>query len=140
MVLCKTFKALSKKEWFEIVQLRSDVFLIEQSIKVSELDENDLTCAHYFIKQHKTIVSYARLIKGDNNHQIGRVCTKKIHRGKGYSKKIIEAMKKRHDVLIMSAQVAVIPFYESLGFKLVGNRYLDAGIIHQKMKFVKKSD
>lgn len=136
MIIKKKFNELTLEELFEICRLRMQVFVLEQKItEEEELDDEDYNCIHYYIKDSKKIISYARLITNNHTPIIGRVCTHINYRNMSYSSQIIEEIKKEYTKLEISAQVRVIPFYEKLGFRTIGNIYLEAGIEHQKMTF-----
>ncbi|HNY74925.1 MAG TPA: GNAT family N-acetyltransferase, partial [Bacilli bacterium] len=70
---------------------------------------------------------------------LSRICTLKQYRGFGYTKKalsfLIEMLLAKTNPLIftLGAQVQALGFYEKLGFKKVGDVYLDANIPHFKM-------
>ena len=137
MVFLKKFDDLTNIELLEIMQLRQEVFMVEQAIIEIDIDEYDPVCLHAFIKSDGHIVSYARLVDKHDQLYIGRVVTKKAYRNQGFSTEIMKYFIERNDVLAVSAQVPVIPFYKELGFKEVGKKYKEAGIPHQKMVFIK---
>src|SRR5690606_32891473 len=119
------------------MSLRQEVFMIEQQIMEVDIDEYDTKALHVFIKREGHVVSYARLINKHDELYIGRVVTKNKFRKQGLSTEIMNYFINRYDVLAVSAQLQVIPFYKKLGFKEVGKKYKDGGIPHQKMVFIK---
>ncbi len=127
MVFSKTFDELTNHELLEI----------EQQIYVVDIDEFDVTAQHVFIKRGGHIVSYARLIKHHDQLYVGRLATKKTFRGQGFATEIMQYFQEKHEFLAVSAQIPVIPFYKGLGFKMVGKKYKEAGLDHQKMVFIK---
>lgn len=137
MVFSKKFEELTLYELLQIVKLRQEVFMIEQKIYEVDIDSYDTKAIHLFIKRSGEIVSYMRLIDHDDQLYVGRVVTKKEFRGQGLSSEILEYLKQRHDVLALSAQVPVISFYKKRGFQVVGKKYKEAGIDHQKMVYIK---
>lgn len=137
MVFEKTFQALTKEELVEIFKLRQTVFMVEQKIMEVDIDDHDLNCMHLFIKKDAKIVSYARLIEEKEELYIGRVATLPAYRKRGFSTEIIKYLQDRHDVLAVSSQDIRIDFYKKLDFKVVGRKYKDAGIWHQKMVYIK---
>jgi|SRR5690554_157215 len=137
MVFHKSFKELTKEELVEIFKLRQTVFMVEQEIIEVDIDDHDLVCEHLFIKKDGKIVSYARLIEEKEELYIGRVATLKAYRKRGFSTEIIKYLQERHDVLAVSSQDIRIDFYKKLDFKVVGRKYKDAGIWHQKMVYIK---
>jgi ElaA protein len=137
MVFQKSFNELSREELVEIFKLRQTVFMIEQQIMEVDIDDHDLKCLHLFIKKDGKIVAYARLITEKDELYIGRIATYPEYRKKGFSNEIIRYLQDRHDVLAISSQDIRIDFYKKLGFKVVGKKYKDAGIWHQKMVYIK---
>ncbi len=137
MVFSKRFEELTNYELLEIVKLRQEVFMIEQQIIEVDIDDEDTKALHLFIKRGGHIVSYMRLIHHKDQQYIGRVVTKKEFRNQGLSTELIEYLKERHEVLALSAQVPVINFYKKRGFQVVGKKYKEAGIDHQKMVYIK---
>src|SRR5690554_5869021 len=99
MIFEKTLKELSQEELLSIFKLRQEVFMIEQGIKEVDIDDHDINCKHLFIKFNGKIVSYARLINEQGELYIGRIATDIHYRKNGYSSKIIEYLKTKHDVL-----------------------------------------
>lgn len=137
MLFVKTFDELTNLELLQIMKLRQEVFMVEQKIIETDIDEHDITCKHLFIKRGGNIVSYARLLNLKDQNYIGRVVTHIDFRNQGLAAEIIEYLKERHDALALSAQVPKIPYYKKLGFQIVGNKYKEAGIWHQKMIYIK---
>ena len=89
------------------------------------------------LDQHQPIAT-ARLLK---NNSVGRVAVLKEYRGKGIGRllmlEIIQQVKhEQREFLKLSSQVHAIAFYESLGFKVQGNEYLDCGIPHVDMRLL----
>ena len=72
---------------------------------------------------------------------IGRVCVHKNYRNQGIAKSMmleaLEFVKKQvsHPTIKISAQSYIIPFYESVGFEIISEPYLEEGIEHRKMKW-----
>jgi len=137
MVIQKRLNELTHQELLQIFELRQKVFMIEQNIHEVDIDEFDEKALHCFVKKDGRIVSYARLIYHHDQLYIGRVCTDILYRKHGYTKAIMESLMEQYEVLAVSAQLPVIPFYRKLGFNLVGNKYKEAGIWHQKMVWIK---
>jgi len=138
----KTFSELTNNELYEILQLRSEVFVVEQNCIYQDLDGKDQKALHVFSVKDNIIITYTRIFKpGDyfKKASIGRVVVLESERknGHGYKlmKKSIEALKSRFkvDSVSISAQVYLKFFYESLGFKKIGDEYLEDGIPHIEM-------
>lgn len=133
MVIKKSFNELTNKELWQIAMLRVNVFALEQNIKVEELEIDDYDAIHYFIKKDEIIIAYARVLFTNNVYKLGRVCTNLKYRNKGFQKEIINAIIKDYNNLVVSSQEEIVSFYEKFGFKKVGKKYLEAGIMHQKL-------
>ena len=138
----KRFNELSIQELYVILQLRSEVFVVEQDCVYQDLDNKDLEAYHVLGILDKEIVAYARIFKpGDYflESSIGRIVVKKEFRKFQYGYKLvvnsiqfIENNLQQNTILI-SAQSYLTKFYNSLGFIRVGEEYLEDGIPHIKM-------
>ena len=85
MTVVKKFSELSIEELYQILRLRSEVFVVEQNCVYQDLDNKDQISVHIFIKEKNEIVAYTRIFKsGDyyKNPSIGRVVVSKKDRGK----------------------------------------------------------
>ncbi len=142
----KTFQELSLDELYQILQLRSEVFCVEQNCVYQDLDGKDKKAYHVIGTDKGQIVAYTRLFKpGDyfDEASIGRVVVKKSERKYGYGKEIMEVSiriinkKFRTAGIRISAQSYLTKFYGSLGFMEEGEPYLEDGIPHVQM--LKKS-
>ena len=139
----KSFKNLSNTELYKILQLRSEVFVVEQNCVYQDIDDLDLNSIHiYQTNENKEILSYIRVIpNSENDHyiHIGRVVVNPKYRKKGYGRKIfgegIEYCKNRWEKspIKISAQLYLEKFYQEFGFESVGNSYLEDGIPHIEM-------
>ncbi len=138
MIFKKTFHQLTVDELYEIIKLRTEIFVVEQMSIYQDLDDIDKIATHYYLKdENGQIVSYARFIPKGYKYQtasIGRVVTKKEARKKGISKQLLEYLIQNHlEPITISAQVQAQSFYEKLGFNLTDETYLEDGIPHVKM-------
>ncbi|AWX44497.1 UPF0039 protein [Flagellimonas maritima] len=142
-VCSKTFNELSNTELYDIMRLRSEVFVVEQNCIYQDLDDKDQKALHVFGKKDEKVVAYTRIFKpGDyfDNVSIGRVVVAKEERKYGYGKLIMEAsleeINKRFSSVIieLSAQTYLVKFYTDLGFVPFGEEYLEDGIPHIRMK------
>ena len=128
----KYFHELTIQELYNILQLRSEVFVVEQDCVYQDLDNKDQISIHIFQKEKDEIVAYTRIFKsGDyyKNPSIGRVVVSKKNRGKELGKKImihsIEYIKKnlKGEKIELSAQKYLDKFYKDLGFYKIGEDY-----------------
>ena len=140
--ITKSFTELSITELYQILQLRSEVFVVEQDCVYQDLDGKDEKALHVFGYKNEVIVAYVRIFKpGDyfKNASIGRVVVDASQRKYGYGHELMtaanSAIKKHFNVteITISAQVYLKKFYESHGFKKNGEEYLEDGIPHIEM-------
>ena len=139
----KKFSKLSTEEIYNILKLRSEVFVVEQNCVYQDIDEKDQNATHLFIEKNNQIIAYTRIFKkGDyyeENPSIGRVVVSKKERGKNLGKEImlnsIEFIKKELEgrKIELSAQKYLDKFYKDLDFYSEGEDYLEDGIPHQRM-------
>ena len=144
MIVTKIFSELDKDELYQILRLRSEVFVVEQDCVYQDIDNKDQNAIHLFYKKEEEIIGYTRIFKkGDyyENPSIGRVVVSKNKRGKDLGKEImLESMKYiknniKGEKIELSAQVYLDNFYKDLGFYSKGEEYLQDGIPHQRMFF-----
>jgi ElaA protein len=138
----KTFDQLTTKELYNLLQLRSEVFVVEQDCVYQDVDYKDQKALHVLGYKAEKLVAYTRLFKsGDyfENASIGRVVVAKNQRQHQYGYDImntsIDAIKSYFgDTRIkISAQKYLVKFYNNLGFLQVGEEYLEDGIPHVGM-------
>jgi len=139
---CKPFQDLTPFELYAIIQLRNEVFVVEQNCVFQDADGKDPDASHFMGWQNNKLVAYTRLIPAGvcySNSSIGRVVTSHIARGSGIGK---ELMKKSIDCLYklwgrqaiqIGAQLYLKKFYESFGFQQSSAVYLEDGIEHIEM-------
>ena len=138
----KTFKELTTTELYNILQLRSEVFVVEQDCVYQDVDFKDQKSLHVFGSNNDKIVAYTRIFKpGDyfENASIGRVVVAVSERKYGFGhdlmKASINAVKTNFkvDKITISTQKYLKKFYESHDFIQVGEEYLEDGIPHIRM-------
>lgn len=138
----RTFDELTTRELYQILQLRSEVFVVEQNCAYQDLDNKDFKALHYIGIKDNSIGAYIRIFRpGDyfKEAAIGRVIVKKELRGHGHGLHIMEnSLKIVSDrygsvPVRISAQKHLSNFYASLGFVGTGNEYLEDGIPHISM-------
>ena len=140
--ILKPFSELNTTELYQILQLRAEVFVVEQDCVYQDVDYKDQKSLHVFGFKNNKIVAYTRVFKPEDyfeNASIGRVVVAKNERKFGYGHEIMKASIetiKTHfkvDKITISAQVYLKKFYQSHGFKQVKEEYLEDGIPHIKM-------
>lgn len=131
----KTFQELTTTELYQLLALRTEVFVVEQNCPYQEVDGKDLTADHYWLEEDGEMVATLRVLKEQRPIAIGRVVTKPTHRGKGYSRQLMKAAVQDFggQALYLQAQTYVEPFYESFGFKRTSEVYEEDGIPHVDM-------
>ena len=138
----KKFNELSTHELYAVLQLRAEVFVVEQDCVYQDLDNKDLDAYHMLGVLDTKIVAYTRIFKpGDYflESSIGRIVVKKEFRKFQFGYQLVvnsiqftENNLQQNKILI-SAQSYLSKFYNSLGFTQVGEEYLEDGIPHIKM-------
>lgn len=139
----KPFQALSVVELYSLLQLRTEVFVVEQNCVYQDIDGKDAKALHLIGEYNGKIVAYARLFKsGDyfNQASIGRVVVDANYRDKKWGHDLmkqaiigIETYFGDTNITI-SAQLYLQKFYESLGFVQTSEMYLEDDIPHIEMK------
>ncbi|MFD1079840.1 GNAT family N-acetyltransferase, partial [Longispora fulva] len=130
---------LSLQELYDVLQLRSEIFVVEQNCVYQDIDGKDDKALHVLGTENNQLVAYTRIFPPGIYFQeaaIGRVIVKDTVRNKAFGHQIlkasIEAIKEHfHTTRIkLSAQTYLIKFYESHGFVKIGDEYLEDGIPH----------
>ncbi|MCP9199287.1 GNAT family N-acetyltransferase [Gramella sp. GC03-9] len=138
----KKFSELSLTELYDVLQLRSEIFVVEQDCVYQDIDGKDTEALHIIGKKNSEIVAYTRCFRPGyyfEEASIGRVLVRMAERKFGYGHEIMdaseEAIKKYFQTsrIKLSAQQYLIKFYESHGFKTTGEGYLEDGIPHIAM-------
>ena len=138
----KYFSELNTTELYKILQLRSEVFVVEQDCVYQDIDFKDQKALHIIGYKNNKIVAYTRIFKpGDyfDNASIGRVLVVASERKYGFGHELMKAsiriIKKNFKVkkITVSAQKYLKKFYETHLFIQVGEEYLEDGIPHIRM-------
>ena len=139
----KRFNELSTSELYSLLQLRSEVFVVEQNCVYQDVDGKDNKAIHVLGYFDTELAAYSRLFdKGIyfEEASIGRVVVSPKHRDKKLGHDLMQvsiaAVKehfKEHNITI-SAQEYLKKFYESHGFVQTSEMYLEDDIPHIQMK------
>tara|TARA_A100001388_G_C28684301_1_gene457955 strand:- start:88 stop:531 length:444 start_codon:yes stop_codon:yes gene_type:complete len=138
----KNFQDLSNTEIYQILRLRSEVFVVEQECIYQDIDNKDKKAVHIFLKEKNEIIAYSRVFKEKEyfeNPSIGRVVVANKRRMYGVGKKImnisINYIKQniKAKSIEISAQKYLKKFYSNLGFVQQGEEYLEDNIPHLRM-------
>ena len=136
----KSFKELTVDELYELLRVRSEVFVVEQDCVYQDMDNDDQKSIHLWLTVADKVVALARVCPAGTHMQeisIGRVIT--TERGKGYGKLImlyaIDAAKEHFDAKLIDieAQEYAKGFYESVGFRQSSDTFMLDGIPHIRM-------
>lgn len=104
-----------------------------------DMDNQDLSAIHVIGVLDGKVVSGARILEGKTGIYIGRVVVHQKVRGKGLGKDLMQQtmfyvdQKFNRPTIEISAQMYLNKFYSSLGFKNVGEEYLEDGLPHIEM-------
>ena len=134
----------TEKELEKALRIRIRVFVREQGVPAEiELDDDDKRALHLLASIGKKPVGTARIVMSGGKAKIGRMAVLKSHRRKKVGKKLLTraittAKKQGARKIYLHAQVAVIGFYESAGFRCVGPVFDEADIAHRKMVLGRK--
>lgn len=124
------------KDNADLRRIRSSVFIQEQGVSPEqEWDSDDATATHFLAYEGDFAIGTARLLAGGC---IGRVSVLKDWRGLHVGEKLLlaaiaEAERLGETEQTLTAQVHAAGFYERLGFKVVSDEFLEAGIPHIDM-------
>lgn len=141
--IIKTFTKLTTQELYDILQLRSEVFVVEQDCVYQDIDGKDEKALHLFAYENNELVAYARLFApGDyfEDASIGRVVVKNSVRKFGYGHQLMKVANKAVEdhfntsKIHLSAQEYLEKFYNAHGYFRVGEGYLEDGIPHIGME------
>jgi ElaA protein len=120
--------------------LRRVVFIEEQGVsEADEVDGLDGQAIHLLARNGDTPVGTARLLVKGRVGKIGRVCVLRQARGTGLGAALVRAalaeFRANPDVtqVTLGAQSHATGFYAALGFRVVGDAFIDAGIPHLEM-------
>lgn len=138
----KTFKQLTVDELYELLRVRTEVFVVEQDCVYQDMDGDDKQAIHVWLTEGDKVVALARVCPAGVHLptiSIGRVIT--TVRGKGYGKQIMLAA---IDVAVehfgatsidIEAQEYAKGFYEGVAFKQTSDTFMLDGIPHIKMRW-----
>ncbi len=140
--VCKPFADLTPYELYDLLRLRSEVFVVEQNCVFLEMDNKDQDCYHLLLYQNNELAACARLLPPGlyyTQMSIGRIVTSLKTRGTGLGKELVStAIANCYNLfgtgpIKIGAQLYAKAFYEKLGFSQVGEVYDEDGIDHIHM-------
>jgi len=141
---CKFFTELTNFEVYKILQLRNEVFIVEQNCVYQDCDDKDLKAYHFMGWDDDKLVAYTRLLSPGISYpdaaSIGRVITSPSVRGKNVGKELMtNSIAEVYRLfgkfpIRISAQFYLKRFYESFSFVQYSDVYMEDGIEHIGMK------
>jgi len=140
--IIKKFNELTTTELYALMQLRNEVFVVEQNCVYQDADDKDQASLHFCGWDGSKLVAYTRLIPPGISYpeaSIGRVVTSPAHRKTGVGRTLMEKSIELTFITFncsrikIGAQVYLTQFYSSLGFTQSSEEYLEDGIPHIEM-------
>ncbi|MDX5481405.1 MAG: GNAT family N-acetyltransferase [Hymenobacteraceae bacterium] len=141
--ICKPFEALTASEMYDMLRLRSEVFVVEQNCVFLDMDNKDQKCQHLLLYKDGVLVATARLVPPGLSYpdamSVGRIVTSMAVRGTGVGKTLVDmAIQDCYRLfgkgpIKIGAQLYAKKFYESFGFAQSGEVYDEDGIDHIEM-------
>lgn len=138
----KKFEELTPQEVYELLQIRQEVFIVEQTCYYLDADGCDAQALHLWAEKDGKMVAYCRIFEPGIKYEepsIGRVLThpdyRNIKLGKILMKLALEAIATRFGTSAcrISAQDYLLKFYGAFGFTDTGKKYLEDEIPHTEM-------
>ncbi len=139
--IAKAFHELSLNELYEILKVRSQIFIVEQNMHCQDIDGVDYRAKHFFLEENGMVLAYLRAYYTDDSKsvvRIGRVLS--VTHGIGWGREVmrnaITDIKKhmKCQTICLDAQTHAIGFYEKLGFITVSDEFLEEGVLHVRME------
>ncbi|MBL0189789.1 MAG: GNAT family N-acetyltransferase [Saprospiraceae bacterium] len=137
------FDEIDTQLLYQLLAFRQKVFVVEQECPYQDLDFYDLEAYHVFCKKDGVIYAYARVLPPNTTYQgytsIGRVASlleaRKNHLGTKLMQFALNSCQEKwpSTPIKIGAQAYLVAFYESFGFVLTGEPYIEDGIPHEIM-------
>jgi ElaA protein len=138
----KPFNELTATELYNILRLRSEVFVVEQNCVFLDMDNKDAHCEHLMAWGGDGLLAYARIVPPGISYaesSIGRIVTSPKARGQGIGMELVKQgisllyTLYGRKIIRIGAQLYLKRFYNELGFTQAGDIYLEDGIEHIEM-------
>lgn len=138
----KTFNTLDSAELYAIMQLRNEVFVVEQNCVYQDADGKDVDSWHLIGWDENNLVAYCRILPPGlafEEASIGRVVSSPRYRKTGFGREMMNVAIEKTLIqfntkkIQIGAQLYLQDFYSSLGFKKISDVYLEDGIEHIEM-------
>ncbi|UZJ26519.1 GNAT family N-acetyltransferase [Rhodococcus antarcticus] len=126
---------------YKLLELRVEVFVVEQKCAYPELDGKDLLSdtRHVWIEQDGQVLCTARLLEehdGGERFRLGRLCTAAASRGQGHTKRVLQAALAEVGSMpcVLDAQAYLVDMYAQYGFVPDGEERVEDGIAHVPLR------
>ena len=137
------FDRLSLRELYAVARLRQQVFYLEQHVACEDWDDIDPQAVYAWAERDGATVGFLRIVPPGLVYaeaSIGRVAVAASQRRQGIARRLVERALQYigehwQTPVRISSQEYIIPLYEQLGFEVVSERYMEAGIPHRKMLY-----
>ncbi|AYA75154.1 GNAT family N-acetyltransferase [Bacillus sp. Y1] len=130
----------TKEQLQDAFSVRRLVFVEEQQVpEEEEIDQYDDKCIHFVLYNQEMPIGAGRFRNLDGIGKVERICVLSNSRGTGAGKLIMDkieqyAKQNNYSALKLNAQTQAIPFYSKLGYEIISDEFMDAGIPHRTMK------
>lgn len=141
---CQPFSALSGNDVYDLLQLRSAIFVVEQDCVYLDPDGMDSAAWHHAYRENGRLLAYQRCLPPgtpyEHESSIGRIIVDASQRGKQLGRDLVQRgidfnlSTWPDSPILIGAQAQLQRFYESLGFTVCSDPYLEDGIEHIHMR------
>ncbi|NQD35427.1 GNAT family N-acetyltransferase [Permianibacter sp. IMCC34836] len=141
---CRRFAELDTATLHAILQLRQQVFVIEQMCPYPDIDGRDPDCLHVYAQDADGLLAYLRVVPAARTDSgcpaLGRVCTAARARSGGFGRELVnrglQALAQHYpgQACVIGAQAYLRRFYEGCGFAVFDQPYQEDGIPHFHMR------
>lgn len=129
----------NQKEFNDALSIRRTVFIDEQNVpEDEEIDQHEEDAVHFVLYKENAPIGAGRFRVVDGYGKVERICVLEEMRKTGAGKQIMTgiedfARKQQIRKLKLNAQTHAIPFYAGLGYEIISEEFMDAGIPHKTM-------
>ena len=135
------FKEINNFNLYQLLKLRSKVFVVEQNCVYQDLDDKDQKAKHIIGVFDNQVIACSRVLFEEGYYLIGRIIVEKKYRRKKIGEIIVNKSIQyilnisKNNKIKISAQARLNDFYINLGFVKKGKKYMEDGILHQAMYY-----